>query len=145
MVAGGKRVKLSAYAKFQLTRQRTAQTLSRMANQIDLLFSALADPTRRAVVEQLAEGAQPVGALAAPHDMALPSFLRHIEVLEEAGLVATRKQGRQRMVALRPKALAPIDAWLDGQRSIWEGRLARLEAVARRLELETNPMPGRED
>ena len=114
-----------------------------MANQIDSLFAALADPTRRAVVAQLAEGAQPVTALAGPHDMALPSFLRHIEVLEAAGLVATRKQGRQRMVALRPKSLDPIDGWLDGQRALWDGRLAKLEAVARRLELETNPMPGK--
>lgn len=115
-----------------------------MANQIDSIFSALADPTRRAVVEQLADGAQPVKALAEPHRMALPSFLRHIEVLETAGLVATRKQGRQRIVALKPHALAPVDTWLDGQRSLWEGRLARLEAVARRLEIETNPMPGRD-
>ncbi|HCQ64305.1 MAG TPA: transcriptional regulator [Rhodobacteraceae bacterium] len=115
-----------------------------MTNQIDALFSALADPTRRAVVEQLADGAQPVGALAAPHDMALPSFLRHIEVLEDAGLVATRKQGRQRMVALRPKSLDPIDGWLDRQRALWQGRLARLEAVARRLEFATNPMPGKQ-
>lgn len=113
-----------------------------MPTQIDAIFAALADPTRRAVVEQLAEGAQPVTALAGPHDMALPSFLRHIEVLEAAGLVATRKQGRRRMVALKPRALDPIDGWLDGQRALWEGRLARLEAVARRLELETNPMPG---
>ena len=113
-----------------------------MTNQIDSLFAALADPTRRAVVEQLADGAQPVGALAEPHAMALPSFLRHIEVLETAGIVATRKQGRQRMVALRPRSLDAIDGWLDGQRGLWEGRLARLEAVARRLELDTNPMPG---
>ena len=115
-----------------------------MANQIDLLFAALSDPTRRAVVEQLAGGAQPVKALAEPHDMALPSFLRHIEVLETAGLVATRKEGRTRVVALRPKSLDPIDGWLDGQRTLWEGRLARLEAVARRLEFETNPMPGKD-
>ena len=115
-----------------------------MTNQIDSIFAALADPTRRAVVEQLAAGAQPVKTLAEPHDMALPSFLRHIEVLQAAGLVATRKQGRQRMVALRPRALEPIDTWLDGQRALWEGRLARLEAVARRLELETNPMPGKD-
>ncbi|MCB1336285.1 MAG: helix-turn-helix transcriptional regulator [Maritimibacter sp.] len=115
-----------------------------MANKIDTIFAALADPTRRAVVEQLAAGALPVKALAEPHAMALPSFLRHIEVLETAGLVATRKQGRSRMVALKPHALAPVDGWLDSQRSLWEGRLARLEAVARRLEIETNPMPGRD-
>jgi len=112
-----------------------------MTNQLDKLFAALTDPTRRAVIGQLSDGPQPVTALAAPHDMALPSFLRHIEVLEAAGLVATRKQGRQRLVALRPRALDPVDAWVDSQRALWEGHLARLEAVARRLELGTNPLP----
>lgn len=114
-----------------------------MPNNIDAVFFALSDPTRRAVLEQLAEGAQSVGQLAEPHEMALPSFLRHIEVLEAAGLIVTRKQGRTRMAALRPRALAPVDDWVDGQRALWQGRLAHLEAVARRLELETNPMPGK--
>ena len=115
-----------------------------MANHIDAVFSALSDPTRRAVIERLAEGALPVSALAARHDMALPSFMRHIAVLERAGLVATRKEGRRRMVAVRPRALAPIETWLDAQKNLWEGRLARLEAVARRIEIETNPMPGKD-
>lgn len=112
-----------------------------MTQQIDQLFMALADPTRRAVLEQLAEGAQPVGHLADPHAMALPSFLRHIEVLERAGLVITRKQGRTRIVALRPGALLGVETWLDSQKRLWEGRLTRLEVLARRLEAQQGPVP----
>lgn len=110
-----------------------------MANQIDTLFAALSDPTRRAVVERLATGPAPVKELAAPHDMALPSFMKHIDRLEDAGIVMTEKQGRQRIVSLDPMALAPVESWLDRQKRIWEGRLDRLAALAERLEDETNP------
>lgn len=109
--------------------------LSTMTNHINLIFSALADPTRRAVLDQLAHGAQSVTSLAEPHDMALPSFLRHIEVLEAAGLVATAKQGRTRMVAVRPRAFVDIEAWLAAQKQLWAGNLTRLEVQARRLEV----------
>lgn len=109
--------------------------LSLMTNHLDACFAALADPTRRAVLAALADGPMPVQALAEPHAMALPSFLRHIEVLEAAGLVATQKQGRQRMVALKPSAFGPIGDWLDDQAGMWEGRLARLEAQAKRFEV----------
>jgi DNA-binding transcriptional ArsR family regulator len=112
-----------------------------MANQVDQLFSALADPTRRAVLEQLAEGARTVGQLARPHDMALPSFLRHIEVLAAAGLVVTRKQGRARIVALKPGALLEVEDWLDSQKRLWEGRLTRLEVLARRVEAQEGAIP----
>ncbi|OIP84849.1 MAG: transcriptional regulator [Rhodobacterales bacterium CG2_30_65_12] len=112
-----------------------------MPKRMDSLFSALADPTRRAVLEQLAEGAQPVSLLAEQHAMALPSFLRHIEVLEAAGLVVTRKQGRARIVALRPGALLAVEDWLDSQKRLWEGRLTRLEVLARRLEAQTGRIP----
>lgn len=108
---------------------------------MDILFSALADHTRRAVLEQLAEGARPVSLLAEPHAMALPSFLRHIEVLEAAGLVVTRKQGRTRIVALKPGALFAVEDWLDSQKRLWEGRLTRLEVLARRLEAQSGPIP----
>lgn len=112
-----------------------------MANRIDTLFNALSDPTRRAVVERLATGPAPVKQLAEPHDMALPSFMKHIDRLEDAGLVVTEKQGRQRIVSLTPEAFAPVEHWLDRQRRIWEGRLDRLTALAEKLEAETNPFP----
>ncbi|MAM63106.1 MAG: transcriptional regulator [Maritimibacter sp.] len=109
---------------------------------MDSLFSALADQTRRDVVERLTRGEAPVKELAAPHDMALPSFMKHIDRLEEAGVVSTRKVGRQRIVALTPGAFGPAETWLDRQKQVWEGRLDRLEALARKIEAETNTFPG---
>lgn len=98
-----------------------------MANQsLDLIFATLADPTRRAVIERLVEGPAPVKELAAPHDMALPSFLQHIRVLEERRLIRTRKVGRQRICRLEPLALMPVESWLDRQHRMWERQLDRL-------------------
>ena len=64
--------------------------------------------------------------LAAPHDMALPSFLQHIEILESRRLIRTRKFGRQRMCMLEPLALLPLEGWLDRQRRMWERQLGQL-------------------
>lgn len=105
-----------------------------MANDLDPIFQALSDPTRRAVVERLVEGPAPVTELAAPHDMALPSFLKHLSVLESRGIVTTEKVGRQRIVRLRIEALRPVESWLDRQRRVWERRLDRLALVAEELE-----------
>ena len=101
---------------------------------LDSLFASLADPTRRAVIERLATGPAPVKELAAPHDMALPSFLKHIDLLEERRLITTEKVGRQRICSLEPDALAPVSDWLERQRSIWERRIDRLVSLAERLE-----------
>ena len=101
---------------------------------LDSLFATLADPTRRAVIERLAEGPAPVKELAAPHDMALPSFLKHIDVLEDRRLIQTQKIGRQRICSLEPQALSPVSDWLERQRSIWERRIDRLADLAERLE-----------
>jgi DNA-binding transcriptional ArsR family regulator len=105
-----------------------------MANDLDPIFSALSDPTRRAVVERLVEGPAPVTELAEPHDMALPSFMKHLGVLEKVGVVASEKVGRQRIVRLRIEALTPVETWIDRQRRIWERRLDRLTALAEDLE-----------
>lgn len=101
--------------------------------QLDTLFQALGDPTRRAMLERLARGPATVSELAAPFDMALPSLLGHVRKLEEAGLVTTAKSGRVRTVTLVPGAFTPIRGWLDEQRAIWEGRLDRLEDYVTRL------------
>ena len=101
---------------------------SHMAN-LDRLFQALSDPTRRAVVERLREGPMPVSDLARPFDMALPSFLKHLAVLERAGIVASDKAGRVRRCHLVADALMPVQGWLDDQRRLWEGRIDRLEAL----------------
>ena len=94
---------------------------------LDGLFRALGDPTRRAVVERLSEGEAPVTALAKPFEIALPTFLRHLGVLEGCGLVTSRKVGRVRLCALRPERLGAAERWLRGRRADWERRLARLD------------------
>lgn len=96
---------------------------------LDGAFRALSDPTRRAVVEKLARGPASASDLAQPFEMALPSFLQHLKVLEDSGLVASRKAGRVRTYALRPEQLAVISGWLDAQRTIWTQRLDQLDAL----------------
>ncbi|MCB1405430.1 MAG: helix-turn-helix transcriptional regulator [Rhodobacteraceae bacterium] len=95
--------------------------------QLDALFKALADPTRRAILSRLARGQASVQDLAAPFDMALPSVMGHLRKLEDAGLIETQKDGRVRSCAIVPSALAPVRGWLDEQAALWEGRLNRLD------------------
>lgn len=94
------------------------------------LFQALADPTRRSILTRLAEQSARVTDLSEPTGLRLPTVMRHLSVLEEAGLIATSKDGRVRTCAIVPDALEPARTWLDEQRSIWEARLDRLEALA---------------
>ena len=100
---------------------------------LDPLFQALADPTRRAILNRLARGPASVSELAVPHDMALPSLMGHLRKLEDAGLIETRKDGRVRTCALVPSGFAPVRGWLDEQRALWEGRLDRLETYVNHL------------
>ena len=91
------------------------------------IFHALADPTRRQVLKRLAEGPAPVTALARPTGLRLPTVMRHLAVLEEAGLIASSKDGRVRSCVIVPEALAPVRTWLDEQRAVWEARLDRFD------------------
>ncbi len=95
---------------------------------LDAVFAALSDQTRRDIVHRLGRGPASVGELAAPFDMALPSFLKHVRALEATGVISTRKTGRVRTCELRPERLSLIDHWLDEQRDLWRGRTERLEA-----------------
>ncbi|MCC0056782.1 MAG: helix-turn-helix transcriptional regulator [Rhodobiaceae bacterium] len=97
---------------------------------LSLLFHALADPTRRSILMGLAERPARVTDLSAPTGFSLPTVMRHLSVLEEAGLITTAKDGRVRTCAIVPGALAPVQTWLDEQRSLWEARLGRLDAFA---------------
>ncbi len=90
---------------------------------LSLLFHALSDPTRRSILMRLAEGPAAVTDLANPTGLRLPTVMRHLSVLEDAGLIATAKDGRVRTCAIVPEALAPMRSWLDEQRAIWEARL----------------------
>lgn len=105
-----------------------------MTNQIDSTFAALSDPTRRAVVEALTTGPATVSHLHAAHTMALPTFLRHLKVLENSGLIISTKKGRVRTCAIDPAPLRAAQSWLDRQRDNWAGRLDRLDALASQME-----------
>ncbi len=94
---------------------------------LDTVFAALADPTRRQVLEQLACGPMTVSDLAEPFDMALPSFMAHLRKLESGGLIETRKDGRIRTCAIRPAAFEPVSDWLGEQRAVWQSRLDRFD------------------
>ena len=90
---------------------------------LDRVFQALADPTRRMVIERLVSGSASTSELAMPFDMALPSFVQHLGVLERAGLVTSTKAGRVRTYRLAADALEVADGWLAEQRRLWEQRL----------------------
>jgi len=94
--------------------------------ELDAVLRALADPTRRAVVERLAKSPAVVSELAAPFSMALPSLMQHLRVMEEAGLVTSQKHGRVRTVSLRPGGLDVVHLWLGEQRTPAEHQADRL-------------------
>jgi DNA-binding transcriptional ArsR family regulator len=104
--------------------------------QLDHVFGALSDSTRRVIVMRLCEGEASVGELAKPFDMALPSLMKHIRILESCGLVASEKIGRVRICSLETKALESIEDWLAAQREVWERRLDRLEVYVEKLKRE---------
>lgn len=95
---------------------------------LDALFGALSDPTRRAIVRQLAGGDASVSELAGPLDVSLPAISKHLVVLRRAGLIDDRKEGRIRWCRLRGGRLAEIDRWLSDYRAFWETRLDALAA-----------------
>ena len=101
---------------------------------LDRTFQALANPTRRAVIERLTRGPATVSELAEPFDMALPSLLQHIEVLEHSGLVRSHKRGRVRTVHIRPAKLKKAAGWLEQQRDLWARRLDRLDAYVQEMD-----------
>lgn len=129
-------LKLCRLAKFLLPRLGVPMLLSHMAKHdpdLSLLFHALSDPTRRAMLERLARGPATVTELAEPTGLRLPTILRHLAVLEAAGLIATAKDGRVRSCAFVPEALDPLRGWLETQRGLWEARLDRLDDYVMQL------------
>jgi DNA-binding transcriptional ArsR family regulator len=100
---------------------------------LDRVFQALADPTRRAVVERLTRGPAATSELAEPFRMALPSFLQHLGVLKKCGLVRSSKKGRVRTYELAPKTMKAAEDWMAAQRSLWERRLDQLDKFLKDL------------
>ena len=107
-------------------------------NALDDVFSALADPTRRGVLAALADGGRPVTALAQPFGMSLPGFMKHLRILEDAGLVVREKGGRVVTCTLSAEPLRDAAAWISHYQQFWE---ARLDALSRYLEKENDAWP----
>ncbi len=100
---------------------------SEAAKPIDHVFRALSDPTRRHVLERLSRSPASVSELAAPYGMALPSFVQHMGILEDCGLVQSRKTGRVRTYEIIPRRLKLAEDWMVRQRALWEKRLDQLD------------------
>jgi DNA-binding transcriptional ArsR family regulator len=106
--------------------------------QLDKTFAALADPARRAIVERLVSGPASVSELARPLPMSLPAVMLHLKVLEESGLMTSRKEGRVRTCRIEPKMLSQAENWVSERRRMWERNLDRLGAFLD----ETKPEDG---
>lgn len=99
---------------------------------VDRAFAALADPTRRGILERLGDGSATISELAEPYGISLTGLKKHVRVLEDAGLVVTEKVGRTRRVALGPSGLDPAEAWIVGYRRMLDERLDRFGALLER-------------
>jgi DNA-binding transcriptional ArsR family regulator len=117
---------------YYLDKRLRLPSLSHVAH-LDRIFHSLSDSTRRAVIAQLANGPASIGDLAQQHRMALPSFMKHVRVLEASEIVMSRKMGRVRMCQLRPDALAAAQSWIEQERRVWEVRLDRLDSFVESL------------
>src|SRR5580698_5551903 len=101
-------------------------------NTLDHTFSALSDPTRRAILARLAQSDATVGELAEPFEISLPAISRHLRVLEDAMLISNERQGKHRVCSLKPEALMRATDWLDFYRKFWSGSFDRLDAHLKR-------------
>ncbi|MDT4937421.1 MAG: hypothetical protein QOG80_1092 [Pseudonocardiales bacterium] len=115
------------------------------SGELDLVFQALGDPTRRALVDQLAHGPASVSELAAPLPISMPAVLQHLHALEDSGLIRSEKVGRVRTCHLEPKMLNSAQTWIEARKAMWERRLDRLDAFLAALPPEEPPTtkPGR--
>jgi DNA-binding transcriptional ArsR family regulator len=104
------------------------------ADPLRATFSALADPTRRAILARLALGETTVSELAEPFSMSLPAVSKHLKVLERAGLIARGREAQWRPCRIEVNALKPVDDWLENYRRLWEERFDRLDVYLRELQ-----------
>lgn len=104
------------------------------ADQLDLAFAALANPTRRAILARLAQGPATVGTLAEPFEMSLPAVSRHIRVLEQAGLITQGREAQFRPCTLNATALKAVAHWTDQYRPIWDSRFDVMDALLNAME-----------
>lgn len=107
--------------------------MEKYSSSLNHVFHALADPTRRAVIAQLGRGSASITELAEPYGLGLPSFLKHIKVLESSGLIASEKVGRVRTCKLKQENLAAAEKWFDEQRAVWASRYENLDNLLNTL------------
>jgi DNA-binding transcriptional ArsR family regulator len=103
-------------------------------SQLDLIFAALADPTRRAILARLARGEATVNELAEPFDVSLPAVSKHLKVLERAGLISRGREAQWRPCRLEPGPLEEASTWIDTYRDIWEESFSRLDDLLQELQ-----------
>jgi DNA-binding transcriptional ArsR family regulator len=99
------------------------------SDKLSLVFSALADPTRRAILAALALGPMPVGQISKPFDISEPAVIKHLKVLEKAGLIETDRKGQMRPRTLNAQPLAEASTWVEQYRQLWEARFDELDLV----------------
>lgn len=107
--------------------------MAKYSTDLDKAFSALADPTRRAIVGHLIAGPKSVSELSEPFELALPSLLKHVRVLEQSGIISSEKNGRVRTCKIEPRALQATEAWLHHHIAVWEKRLDRMDAHIKQM------------
>ena len=115
-----------------------------MAEQLDGIFSALAAPTRRAILSRLAAGEAPVSEIAGQFAISAPAISRHLKILEEAGLIERRVEAQRRIISINPEALRLASRWVEEHRRHWEASLDRLEALLAKQAEEERSKPQKE-
>jgi DNA-binding transcriptional ArsR family regulator len=110
---------------------------------LDAVFAALADPTRRAIIERLSRSEARVTEVAEPFHMSLNAVSKHIRVLEASGLIERRRKGRDHILSINTRSLDQVDGWIERMRRYWDVRLDAMERLLR--ELKNDPKPGRKD
>ncbi|MDP3738904.1 MAG: metalloregulator ArsR/SmtB family transcription factor [Hyphomonadaceae bacterium] len=103
-------------------------------DRLDAAFSALADPTRRAILARLALGETTVNELAEPFDMSLPNISKHLKVLEGAGLITRSRDAQRRPCRIEPETLKEVSGWIEAYRKLWEERFDRLDDYLKQLQ-----------
>jgi DNA-binding transcriptional ArsR family regulator len=112
-----------------------------MVTQSATVFSAIADPTRRAILDSLRAGERSAGAIAGDYRVSRPAISKHLRVLREAGLVHERRESRLRLYSIRPAPLREVDHWIDGYRMLWAARLQDLRVAAEAAQRRTTSTP----
>jgi DNA-binding transcriptional ArsR family regulator len=116
----------------------TIEAMCVQAHPVDRMFLALADPNRRSMVDQLSRGPATVSQLAAPSGMRLPSAVKHLKLLEDGGIVISKKRGRTRTYAIKPRALNTISEWVRSREAAWNAAFDRLAEVMLETDQEEN-------